>query len=777
MTEQIEYLDPDEIKRDPTQPRTEFDEESLQSLARSYKIHGIMDAVEVDENNILIRGERRWRAAKIAGVEVPIKRIVNLSLKKRLERQLIEHHKGYGPVDKAWGYATAVININEEVRGQNKIYTVPEVKEMDLVELSNLIAQVGEKKPGTKEQLPGGTAKLSDILGIPQNTIWGYIQIVYLEPKTQEMIGRESGQIPYTFASAVTRLYPPHTEEKKRVEALLRAGKFEKNRNLLRDLCKRIVEDLHIFEKLKNEETGETEWVEINNHNVVIDELFNDIEQDKYFGVASEERTESEDREDAVVRLNSYVDTYLEAHRKKVEELAKQKQAEERKEADRKAKEAEKKVEEETKGDIEEEEEEDEAEDVEKPPVDDGGKEDTPPIVPPDSPPEDVESDAERLIRETKESRDKVQNKLYEEYGKGKSLEGKIDGAIEKGVPDKYISGWRTLLKEFKQKFEGADLTKEDYDIMFKEIGGVISEIDARKRSIDNEKKVMKKIQEARKGGVPEEEIKKFRHRLDEMYEDASLGNNKQVSELIKIIDNAIVRVKIEKEKAEIVAQAQAEIDDQNLEKAITDDPEKVEKILLWNSTEGLSEEDRHKLLGKAKTMGWSAVTVFNVKVAISGMDVSVRNIVLGGESRLPKNVIIKLSEVEDPEAQIEIIKRIRTYGYNSADAVKLIDRVMKGEQPRETVIVDEVESMYKDFEKVFNRVSTWGYNHYMVLGEVGWARVVSLLDKLEEKIRWLKRKGFLTQEGEQEISEETEVSNKVIEGDFEVLGDRREEK
>lgn len=123
------------IKPDPNQPRTKFAKDEIKSLAKSYKTLGLVDPIEVDENNIIIRGERRWRAAKLANLdEVPIIKVNNISTKERLERQLLESQP-HSRMDKAWSYATAIININQS----EKQYTIPEVKKLDKERLLNLL--------------------------------------------------------------------------------------------------------------------------------------------------------------------------------------------------------------------------------------------------------------------------------------------------------------------------------------------------------------------------------------------------------------------------------------------------------------------------------------------------------------------------------------------------------------------------------------------------------------------------------------------------------------
>jgi len=85
----------DEIKPDPDQPRKIFDEDEIENLANSIKSQGIINPVEIDEDSMIITGERRWRASKKAGLEeIQCKVYEGLDSIERLERQTIEnlHH-------------------------------------------------------------------------------------------------------------------------------------------------------------------------------------------------------------------------------------------------------------------------------------------------------------------------------------------------------------------------------------------------------------------------------------------------------------------------------------------------------------------------------------------------------------------------------------------------------------------------------------------------------------------------------------------------------------
>ena len=64
-----------DIEPNRNQPRKNFDQDSLQELAESIKMYGIIQPIVVTEKQgyyEIVAGERRWRAAKIAGLmEVP----------------------------------------------------------------------------------------------------------------------------------------------------------------------------------------------------------------------------------------------------------------------------------------------------------------------------------------------------------------------------------------------------------------------------------------------------------------------------------------------------------------------------------------------------------------------------------------------------------------------------------------------------------------------------------------------------------------------------------
>ena len=98
------------VEPNPNQPRQDFDEEELQALADSVTEHGIVQPLTVRQLESgyyqIIAGERRWRAARIAGLsEVPAV-IIEADDKKAMELALIENlqRQDLNPVEEALGY-------------------------------------------------------------------------------------------------------------------------------------------------------------------------------------------------------------------------------------------------------------------------------------------------------------------------------------------------------------------------------------------------------------------------------------------------------------------------------------------------------------------------------------------------------------------------------------------------------------------------------------------------------------------------------------------------
>ena len=98
------------IEPNPGQPRQDFDEEELQSLADSISTHGVVQPLTVRQVNNgyyqIVAGERRWRAARLAGLsQLPVV-VIEADDKTTMELALIENlqRQDLNPVEEALGY-------------------------------------------------------------------------------------------------------------------------------------------------------------------------------------------------------------------------------------------------------------------------------------------------------------------------------------------------------------------------------------------------------------------------------------------------------------------------------------------------------------------------------------------------------------------------------------------------------------------------------------------------------------------------------------------------
>jgi ParB family chromosome partitioning protein len=94
----------------PHQPRTQFDEEALRELADSIREHGLIQPLIVtrvsEDHYALIAGERRWRAAQLAGLETVPVVIKDVAPQQMLEMALVENvqRSDLNPLEEAAAY-------------------------------------------------------------------------------------------------------------------------------------------------------------------------------------------------------------------------------------------------------------------------------------------------------------------------------------------------------------------------------------------------------------------------------------------------------------------------------------------------------------------------------------------------------------------------------------------------------------------------------------------------------------------------------------------------
>lgn len=107
----------EKICRDSEQPRKDFSEESIDALANSIKKYGVLQPIVVtkeEDGFKIVAGERRWRAAKLAGLKTIPAIIRTIDAQNRLELSIIENaqREDLNPIELATAYVKLKTQFN-----------------------------------------------------------------------------------------------------------------------------------------------------------------------------------------------------------------------------------------------------------------------------------------------------------------------------------------------------------------------------------------------------------------------------------------------------------------------------------------------------------------------------------------------------------------------------------------------------------------------------------------------------------------------------------------
>ncbi len=190
----VEKIDINKIYTNPNQPRKNFDKESLNELAESIRIHGLIQPIVVNEmpdGYMIIAGERRFRACKICGLKEIDAIIKNYSNKQIAEIAIIE-------------------NLQRE--------------DLNPVEVAKGIKKLMDEYGLTQE-------KVAERLGKSRSAIANSLRILTLYPEVIELI--EKGKISFGHAKILASITDYATQ-------LILAKKVAKDKLTVRDLEKEV---------------------------------------------------------------------------------------------------------------------------------------------------------------------------------------------------------------------------------------------------------------------------------------------------------------------------------------------------------------------------------------------------------------------------------------------------------------------------------------------------------------------------------------------------------
>jgi ParB family chromosome partitioning protein len=155
----VQWVHPDRIQPNPSQPRKAFSEEALDELKRSISKDGILQPVLVRAANggyELIAGERRWRAAKELGMDSIPTFVRGVGSERSLELALVENiqRTDLNPIDLALAYRDLQDQLQitqEEVAervGKKRSTVANTIRLLDLPEEIRLDVSRGTLSPG-----------------------------------------------------------------------------------------------------------------------------------------------------------------------------------------------------------------------------------------------------------------------------------------------------------------------------------------------------------------------------------------------------------------------------------------------------------------------------------------------------------------------------------------------------------------------------------------------------------------------------------------------------
>src|SRR5579871_3226546 len=154
------------IQHNPFQPRRQFREEALDELAQSIRVNGIIQPItvrKVGEDYQIVAGERRWRAAQLAGLTVVPVVVQEISDDKLLEIALVENiqREDLNPIELAEAFermATELTLSHEEIgrrTGKDRVTVTNTIRLLQLQPEVQQIVASGKLSAGHARALIG----------------------------------------------------------------------------------------------------------------------------------------------------------------------------------------------------------------------------------------------------------------------------------------------------------------------------------------------------------------------------------------------------------------------------------------------------------------------------------------------------------------------------------------------------------------------------------------------------------------------------------------------
>lgn len=255
------------IERNPYQPRLDFEEESLEELASSLKVHGLLQPLLVRPHNgqyQLIAGERRLIAAKRAGIETVPCRVMELEDKQVCEVAIEENmkRKDLSVLEKAQAFKKYLELFDSSIEKLAKQLSMNRSTVSNILRLLDL--SDGVKKALSADKISKGHARaLLSLEEADQNKLCQKIQkekltVRQIEEEVRSILKDEPITIPFQPIDQTSSELEPTTNEDETTDAETVSVEDTGMTNHLKSLCEQLQNKLgtpvHI--KLNGKDAG-----------------------------------------------------------------------------------------------------------------------------------------------------------------------------------------------------------------------------------------------------------------------------------------------------------------------------------------------------------------------------------------------------------------------------------------------------------------------------------------------------------------------------------------
>lgn len=195
--ETVENIHVKSIKPNPYQPRKIFDDEAIQELSASIKEHGILQPIIVRKKGTtyeIVAGERRFRAAKLAGLEELPAIVRNLTDEETMELAILENlqREDLTPIEEAEAYSQLIGNLKltqEQLAfrlGKSRSHIANHIRLLALPEKVRGMLTEGTLSMGHGRTLLGLNKK-TQILSVAERTLKEGLNVRQLERLVQNL--------------------------------------------------------------------------------------------------------------------------------------------------------------------------------------------------------------------------------------------------------------------------------------------------------------------------------------------------------------------------------------------------------------------------------------------------------------------------------------------------------------------------------------------------------------------------------------------------------------